>query len=247
MTKMPFVFQQPPLKASRVLTDGSKEQAIVYIMESSGGMVAGDRNKIELELGQDSNVKMIQQSALKIYPSTNGKMCIQTIDVNIEEEARLEWMPEVIIPFGDANFEMTTSINMRSSSTIIWAEIIAPGREKRGEIFDFESFRSRFSLRVDDALLALDSLAFKPKEMNLQALGMLENAQYIGSIWIVSPNVHKLDLREIQQSVINNTNIKFGATRLDDNAIHCRFLSVDQWEMQEELKRVFALFSEQLT
>ncbi len=228
---MPFVFQQPPLKASRALYDGPKDRATVYIMESSGGMVAGDRNDITITIGKDANVTMIQQSALKIYPSPNEKVCVQEIVVKVGEHARLEWMPEVIIPFREARFEMSTTIEMCSTSTLIWGEIIAPGREKRGEIFDFESFRSKLSLHMDGQLIALDSLSLKPGEMNLQAIGMLENAQYIGSIWVVSPNVQTLDVREIQQTFLNHSSVKVAITRLDRNAIHCRFLSEEQWEM----------------
>lgn len=243
---MPFVFQQPPLKASRALYDGPKDRAIVYIMESSGGMVAGDRNDIAITVGNEANVTIIQQSALKIYPSKNDKVCVQAITVEVEGNARLEWMPEVIIPFSDARFNMTTTVEMKSTSTLIWGEITAPGREKRGEIFDFESFRSKFSIRIEDQLIAQDSLSIRPTEMNLQALGMLENAQYIGSVWVVSPNVNKLDVREIQESLLNNSTVRVAITRLESNAIHCRFLGVDQWDMQEELKRVFTLFSERL-
>ncbi len=243
---MPFVFQQPPLKASRALYDGPKDRAIVYIMESSGGMVAGDRNDMTISVGHEAKVTMIQQSALKIYPSQNDKQCVQEITVDIEDNARLEWMPEVVIPFSDARFNMSTAIDMRSTSTLIWGEIIAPGREKRGEIFDFESLRSTFSIRIDDQLIAQDSISIQPAEMNLQALGMLENAQYIGSIWVVSPNAHKLDVRGIQENLLNNSTVRIAITRLESNAIHCRFLGAEQWDMQEELKRVFTMFSEQL-
>ena len=51
---MPHVFQQPPLKASRELYEGKDPTATVYIMESSGGMVAGDRNDITVKLAPDS-------------------------------------------------------------------------------------------------------------------------------------------------------------------------------------------------
>ena len=84
--------------------------AIVYIMESSGGMVAGDRNDITIKLAPDSRARIVQQSAMKIYPSHTGETCFYKIDVDIAERARLEWMPEVIIPFIDAKFQVDTTL-----------------------------------------------------------------------------------------------------------------------------------------
>src|SRR3954447_10847011 len=134
-TRMPHVFQQPPLKASRELYVGKDPKATVYIMESSGGMVAGDRNDITVKLATDSSVRLIQQSALKIYPSYTGDTCVQNINVELEERARLEWMPEVIIPFVDAKYRGDTTLRIARDATILWGEVVAPGREKRGEIF----------------------------------------------------------------------------------------------------------------
>ena len=86
-------------------------------------------------------------------------------------------------------------------STVLWGEIIAPGREKRGEIFDYESFRSNFKIYVDDELIAFDSLHFSPREMDLGGIGVLEGAMYIGSVWLVSPNIEDVDIRALQETI----------------------------------------------
>ena len=66
------------------------------------------------------------------------------IDVELGERSRLEWMPEVIIPFVDAKFQVDTTLRVARDATVLWGEIIAPGREKRGEIFDYQSFHVEF-------------------------------------------------------------------------------------------------------
>ena len=242
-TRMPHVFQQPPLKASRELYEGKDPTATVYIMESSGGMVAGDRNDITVKLAPDSRVRLTQQSALKIYPSHTGETCLYKIDVEIAERARLEWMPEVIIPFVDAKFQVDTTLRVSADSTILWGEIIAPGREKRGEIFDYTSFRSNFKIFVADELIAFDSLHFSPRELELGGIGLLEGAMYVGSIWLVSPNINDVDIRTIQETLISEDGLRASMTKLEGNAIHCRWLGQDQWTLQEEMKRIYALLA----
>ena len=240
---MPHVFQQPPLKASRELYEGKDPTATVYIMESSGGMVAGDRNDITVKLAPDSRVRLTQQSALKIYPSYTGETCFYKIDVDIGARARLEWMPEVIIPFVDAKYQVDTTLRVADDSTILWGEIIAPGREKRGEIFDYESFRSNFKIFVDDELIAFDSLHFSPKKVGLGGIGVLEGAMYVGSIWLVSPKAVEVDVRALQETLLVSDGLRASITRLEGNAIHCRWLGTDQWILQEEMKRIYALLA----
>ncbi|MDN4606657.1 urease accessory protein UreD [Sporosarcina highlanderae] len=242
-TRMPHVFQQPPLKASRELYQGDDPTATVYVMESSGGMVAGDRNDITIELLPGSSARIIQQSALKVYRSHTGDTCVQTIDVKLAEEARLEWMPEVIIPFAEAKFQMETTIHLANNATLLWGEIIAPGREMRGEVFDFTSLKSKMKIYVEGELIAFDSLHFIPENMNFQELGMLEDALYVGSIWLVSDKADRLDLREIQEELNVGEGLRAGVTRLAGNAVHCRFLGVNQWRLMQEMKRVFSKLS----
>lgn len=243
-TRMPHVFQQPPLKASRELYEGKDPTVTVYLMESSGGMVAGDRNDITLKLAPESKVRLIQQSAMKIYPSHTGETCFQRIDVDVDENARLEWMPEVIIPFLDAKFQVDTTLRLKASSTVLWGEIIAPGREKRGEIYAYDSFRSNFKVYVDDALIAFDSLHFSPKETDLRRVGVLEDAMYIGSVWLISPKVDQVDVRALQETLLVEEGLQAGITRLEGNAIHCRWLGREQWSLQQDMKRIYALLAE---
>lgn len=245
-TRMPHVFQQPPLKASRELYEGKDPTVTVYLMESSGGMVSGDRNDISLKLAPESQVRLIQQSALKIYPSHTGEICLQKIDVSVDENARLEWMPEVIIPFEDAKFQVDTTLRLKSSSTVLWADIIAPGREKRGEIYHYESFRSNFKVYVDDELIAFDSLHFSPKEDDLRRVGVLEDALYIGAVWLISPNVDNVDVRELQETLRVEEGLKASITRLEGNAIHCRWLGREQWTLQEDMKRIYEALAEKV-
>jgi urease accessory protein len=240
---MPHVFQQPPLKASRELYEGDDPTATVYVMESSGGMVAGDRNDITIRLLSGSKARIIQQSALKVYRSHTGETCVQSIDVELEKEARLEWMPEVIIPFADSKFQMETTIRLAKGSTLLWGEILAPGREMRGEVFDFSSLKSMMKIYVDEELLAFDSIHFVPENLHLNRLGLLEEALYVGSIWLVSEQADKIDLRAIQEAMNVGDGLRAGVTRLAGNAVHCRFLGVNQWRLQQELKRVFSELS----
>ena len=48
----------------------------------------------------------------------------------------------------------------------------------------------------------------------------------------------------LQETLQVEDGLNAGMTRLEGNAIHCRWLGQDQWTLQEEMKRVYALLAE---
>ncbi|UOQ94743.1 urease accessory protein UreD [Halobacillus shinanisalinarum] len=231
-------FQQPPLKASRELYLSNKEKATVYIMESSGGMVAGDCNEFDVHLMKDANVCLRQQSATKVYPSLNELSCVQHFSVKLDERARLEWTPEVIIPFEHARFSGNTNIQMKQESTLLWGEIIAPGREKRNECFHYDDFRSSFQIWLEEECLAYDTLHLSPAMMPLQQMGLLENSLYIGSLWFVSPVVQEVNLKDIHEQLQESEQLKASVTSLEGKGVHIRWLGSDLWLMKKEINKL---------
>ncbi|AXF56732.1 urease accessory protein UreD [Salicibibacter kimchii] len=238
-TRLIDCYQQSPLKASRELyLDDKKEQATVYLMESSGGMVAGDRNEYDIHLKEHADVCLIEQSATKVYPSYNHRCSTQKISVQLEEGACLEWIPEAIIPYQDARYQGDTVIRMKKGSTLLWGEIISPGREKRDECFLYNEFQSRFQIWVEGECLAYDPIQFYPDEMPLQQAGMLEESLYIGTLWFVSPRVPSLDVQYIHDKLQDCNHTKASVTTLEGKGLQIRWLATDLWAMKEEMNTV---------
>lgn len=242
-THLVHVYQTPPLRASRPLYRSFNNYVTVYIVETSGGFVAGDVNQLQVNLSDKADVQVIQQSHVKVYPSIKGRHSHQVTNVTLEGDSRLQWMPEAFVPFIDANFTLKTNVDMDEESTMIWGEILAPGREQRGEVFDFESFGSKMSIRVGGRLIALDAYRLEPKRQNLKSLGMLEEAKYVASIWFVSPYAKAVDVAELQAETLNDDEVKTGITRINDGAIHCRILGKSQLKAQREMRRIQDLFT----
>ncbi|WP_258955239.1 urease accessory protein UreD [Lysinibacillus fusiformis] len=126
-TRLVHVYQQPPLKASRELYEGSDPTATVFLMESSGGMVAGDRNEIDVKLAPESRVRLKQQSALKIYPSHTGDHCTQAITVEIASESRLFCFPVFTVPFAGGFFLASTIFYLAVCWILLCGAVVAPG------------------------------------------------------------------------------------------------------------------------
>ncbi|WP_059103659.1 urease accessory protein UreD [Shouchella shacheensis] len=239
VTRLTDCFQQPPLKASRALYLDDKEKATVYLMESSGGMVAGDRNDYEIHVREHANVCLLQQSAMKVYPSWNERSCTQNVSVQIDHKACLEWKPEAVIPFKEAKFSGDTMIQMKRDSTLLWGEIISPGREKRNECFHYDDFRTSFQIWVEEECLAFDTLRLSPSSMSLKQIGLLEQSLYIGSLWFVSPEVQSISIRDLNDKLEVSSSINPGVTSLEGKGIHIRWLASDLLQLKREMNKTW--------
>lgn len=244
-TRLIDCYQTPPLKASRTLYTDGDQKATVFLMESSGGMVAGDSNGINIHVKNGGGVCIKPQSATKIYPSFNLKPCSQSISIILDANSELEWNHDELIPFKNAIFHSTNIIRMSAEATLIWGEIIYPGREKRGEHFQFNELKTKFEIWVDGNLIVYDSIHLLPKKQNLQEIGVLENFNYVGTVWFISPKAYNLNEVLLVQQFQQSSEHQSGVSRLNREGIMVRWLSNNLPLLKKEMVNVFELLKKE--
>lgn len=237
-------FQRPPLMASRNLyfNAARPSEATVYMIETSGGLLAGDQNDFQIDVEEGAEVCLIPQSATKIYPSFNGLWSSQNININIGPKARLSWKIEPVIPFERAKFNGDTVINMAKDSTLLWGEILAPGRLSHGEKFDYEHVRTNFQVWKDGECLIYDPLLFTPADADFETLGILEEHVYIGSLWFVAPSLEKLDIKKLNEKLQGFEYFKASASVLEGNTVNVRWLGSDLVLLVKEMGKLWEEF-----
>lgn len=245
-TVVTSAYQLPPLRSSRALHFNQKNpaEATVYMVETAGGLVAGDRNKFDIDIGEEAEVCLIPQSATKIYPSFNGMWSTQNIDVSIASKATLSWKTEAIIPYDIAKLEAKTVINMAEDATLLWGEILAPGRAKRDEILQYNEVRTNYQVWIDGECLIYDALRFSPETTDLGQLGLLEDHLYVGSLWFVTPKATEIDVKKLNDRLQQTTDVKVGTGLLDDKAVNVRWLASDLVLLKQEMDRVWEEFAD---
>jgi len=95
-------FSQVPLYAQRALycEDSFSNLAFLYIVSVSGGILQGDRYRIDVRLKKNSMVHITTQGATRIH-SMNSNSATQMVNITLEENSYLEFIPVQIIPFQD--------------------------------------------------------------------------------------------------------------------------------------------------
>lgn len=136
-------YTSQPVRLSKLFRLDAHEAkgAYLYLMNSSPGLLAGDRLSLSVTLEENTLLHLTDQAATKVHampkPETNATTNWQ---ISVAAGAGLELVPEPLILYADGALEQQTKITLASSATLFWSEIMLPGRLARGEYYDFRSY-----------------------------------------------------------------------------------------------------------
>lgn len=241
-TSLVEYYQRPPLRTSHVMYLENSHTATIYLVETAGGILAGDGHEYRIKLEENTSVVCNLQSATKIYPSMNKKWSQQGLELSLEEDAVLLWKPETIIPYEQARFNSEINIKMKASSTLLWGEILSPGREKKGEIFQYKQVKTKFQVWINGEFVVFDVMDIKPQDVALRKIGYFEEYPYMGSLWFFSPCISEINVQEYHEKLHRDATIKAGITEIEGKGIHVRWLSSDICLLKKEMMKLWEMW-----
>ncbi|HTW22132.1 MAG TPA: urease accessory protein UreD [Candidatus Baltobacteraceae bacterium] len=176
--------QEPPLRVVRAfaLEDGS---ALAHLHNVSGGLLGGDRLTLVVNVGAGASVQLTTTGGTRIYrPRRNAPPTTQTTDIRLGEDALLEYVPDAIIPYAGARFAQRTRIELAAGAGLFWWEVIAPGREARGEVFAYERIEMRTEVMAGGRLIAAENIRLDPRGSALRSIARLGEYRYWATFYI---------------------------------------------------------------
>ncbi len=201
LSKAPFLIQ----KAIYPDTD-FPNFAHIYIMSSSGGILQGDEQKIDVMMGVNSAARITTQSATKIY-KMDGGYASQYINIHNQEGSYLEFIPHQIIPYKSSRFYQEVNLEVADSAILIYSEIISAGRIASGEKFDFDLCFLRTSARRNGKMLFTDVMSLNQKDKsNLESVfggkTIFSTVYIIGNSIQIESIVDKINLATKNDSLL---------------------------------------------
>jgi urease accessory protein len=176
--------QEPPLKVVRAFPQ-ENGAALAHLHNVSGGLLGGDRLALSVRVGPAATVQLTTTGATRIYrPRREAAATLQSTEISIAENALLEYVPDAIIPFAGVRFEQRTKIQLASGAGLFWWEILAPGREARGEIFEYESVEMHADISVARRPIAIEHVRLEPRHRALTSLARLGPHRYWATFYI---------------------------------------------------------------
>ena len=211
-------------------------RCILPILHTAGGLVGGDFLGLDINLNCNSKVLLTTTSAQKIYGTVgrskvnpDGVFSYQNNNINIDENAHLEFLPQETIIFANGLFSQVTKIELDQNSSCLFSDLIRLGRSSAGESIQNGILKSKLIIKrrnnefedwefIDQ--IELNKLSFEAKS------GM-DNMPVFGSlIWICNKDFSKLKIKkliiEIKKIFKNSKNqLSLGIL---ENGISIRFL-----------------------
>jgi urease accessory protein len=180
-------YSRVPLLAQRAmyLEESLPAMAYVYIVSPSGGILQGDRYQIEIKLGNNTLAHVTTQGATRIYKMEKN-YASQTIAIEVKEGGYFEYMPDQIIPFRNSRFFQEVILNVHDSATMIYSEVIVPGRVASGEAFEYDiCYIKTIGKNHLGKTRFIDKVKLEPKNEDFPH-GLLGDFKVIGTIYIIT-------------------------------------------------------------
>ncbi len=176
--------------------------AYIYIMSPSGGILQGDRYRIDITLSNNAFAHVTTQGATRIYKMETN-YGTQIVNIRAEEGSYLEYIPDQIIPFRNSRFYQEVELRVHNNATMIYSEMIVPGRVASGEKFEYDICYIRTIARNHlGKTRFIDTVKLEPKKANLTVDGILGNLEVVGTIYIVTRESYIKDLQyEINKKI----------------------------------------------
>jgi urease accessory protein len=156
VTRLVHLYQRDPL---RVLfpTLEATDIRLAVLLTTSGGLVAGDRLAINVQIENGAAAHMTAAAAEKIYRSTGATTVINQ-HLIAGEGAWLEFLPPETILFDGARLRRETRIDLAPGAGFLGGGILVFGRRARGERLTHGLINDRWEMWRDGTLVWGDAL-----------------------------------------------------------------------------------------
>ena len=176
--------QQPPLRVVRSFETGTGG-ALVHLHNLSGGVLGGDKLLLEVEVGPEAYAQLTSTGATRLYRSRPHEgVAVQTNRAVVAENGLLEYLPDSVIPFGGSRYRQETKIELATGAGLFWWETVAPGREAKGELFEYASLQLNLDLVGAGKPLISERVWLEPAKRGLDSSVRLGGYRYFATFMI---------------------------------------------------------------
>lgn len=130
-TVLGALYQSGCLKA-RLLRPEPGHCAEAVLLNTSGGIVGGDRLSQDIRWGPATHAAITTPACEKLYRAASSTATVQTF-LNVAEGASAEWLPQETIVFDRARVKRDLQVRLAVGATFTGIESLVLGRAEMGE------------------------------------------------------------------------------------------------------------------
>lgn len=190
-----------------------------YLLHPPGGLVGGDRLRIEVSVEGAAHALITTPAAAKVYRSA-GPIATQTQRIRVASRGTLEWLPQETILYDHCRAQTETDFKLEPGARFIGWELCCLGRPAARERFEGGTYHQRFEIWRGDTPLLIERMRLDGGDALLQRPWGLGGRTVLGTLAAVPAD--KAMVETVRESVRSDRGGLYCATLLDE-VLLCRY------------------------
>jgi urease accessory protein len=227
------------------------DQAWIFIITTTGCVLQGDRFAFDVSVAPGARAHVTTQSATKIH-SMDANYAVQAQTITLADDSYLELMPEPLIPHRRARFLSDTRISIAPSATLLYAEIVQPGRKYHHAAESFGATLLSLAVeaqRPDGRPLFSEKLVIEPGSRPVRQTGVMDSFDVFGNVLLLTPKAGaERVLARVEADVDHERGVACGACALPNDAgLIFKALGRETAQVKAEVRRFWGIAREEIT
>lgn len=175
-----------PMHLSKPYWDG--HHLIVNAVNPTAGLFTADTVRVDGRVEAGARLLLTSPSATRIHRARDGEpAALVRQRFTVCAGGLADVLPELLIAHARARFTQETELHVEPGGTLLYFDLLAPGRVAAGEVFAFEEILAVTRLFLSGELLAAERCRLRPDDGSLDTLRLHHAHSYHASWYAVFP------------------------------------------------------------
>ena len=207
-----------------LLTPRSRGDSVwAYTSSFGGGMVAGDRTRLEVTVDAGARCFLSTQASTKVYRNPSDLPCSHDLVAKIGDDALLVLAPDPVQCFAESSYEQCQHFTLAPAANLLFVDWMSAGRTARGERWSFRRYSSRNKVERAGTKLLLDATRLDGRDGALDSRFRGGGFNCLATVALLGPRL-AMHAKEIlgwcgAQPIAPKAGLVFAASPLHEGAL----------------------------
>ncbi len=219
----------------RVLFPRPSSPPTAMLLNTAGGVTGGDRFDVSVAATAQAHLTVTTQAAERAYRAMPGQTGHLTNKINVEDGAKLHWLPQETILFNGSALHRRLDVDIQGTAEALIVEPLVFGRPAHGETLTDARFTETVRLRQNGRVTYADGIDLSgdiAAQMTHAARG--DSAGAMATLILASPRAEAA-VPVLRDHIAQISGICAGASLLAENLCVLRALAHDSFELRRLL------------
>jgi urease accessory protein len=247
------LYRMAPLLVQQALywDEAMPELPICAIISVGGGILQGDRYKIDISVGEGACAQVTSQSANRVH-QMDANYASQYQTVTLESGAYLEYLPDFTIAYRGSRYINQTDVVVAEDATLLYGEMILAGRKHHhvDERFGLDLLSMTVSVRRPDGRkLFTEKFLVEKGDPTVDFAAVMRGFDAFANVICLTPPEIATRIKERFATNFEGESPRAisGVSRLPNAAgLMLRVVGVESYDVRNEVRRFWRIVREEV-